>query len=292
MAETEVIQESETLDPKLESEARAMGWVPEGEWRGKKEAWSDAATFVERGHTVLPIVNAENAKLRRQLDAARGETAKLAKLVEASQEAIAALEEVHTKETQRQVEKARKDLIAEIKDAKKDGDVDREVDAQAELTRLDAAREAAEDPPKKPRKDEPADRQIELPPAVAAWVNANPWFGPEGKEGVDTRKTLLAQAIAMEIRADDPKRTLTDKQFYDKVDEELERRVGGGGREDKVAGTSNGGRKSSGKTFADLPADAKAACLADKDRLVGDGRAHKTLKSWQDKYAEIYFKEY
>lgn len=53
----------------FEAEAREMGWVPAEEWRGPKERWVDARLFVERGRTVLPIVNAQLARERAEKQA-------------------------------------------------------------------------------------------------------------------------------------------------------------------------------------------------------------------------------
>ena len=59
-----------------------------------------------------------------------------------------------------------------------------------------------------------------------------------------------------------------------------------GGRGPSGGGGGSGGRQ---KTYADLPADAKAACDSYASKLVGPGRAHKDLASWQAQYAKDFF---
>ena len=54
--EAEPQSEAEESDA-VETEARSMGWVPLEEFRGPKDKWRGASEFVDRGSTVLPIVN-------------------------------------------------------------------------------------------------------------------------------------------------------------------------------------------------------------------------------------------
>ena len=47
----------------VEQEARTLGWVPQEEFKGDPNRWVDADTFVERGHTVMPILRKNNERL-------------------------------------------------------------------------------------------------------------------------------------------------------------------------------------------------------------------------------------
>ena len=47
----------------VEQEARTLGWVPAEEFKGDPNRWVDAETFVERGHTVMPILRKNNERL-------------------------------------------------------------------------------------------------------------------------------------------------------------------------------------------------------------------------------------
>ena len=46
-----------------------------------------------------------------------------------------------------------------------------------------------------------------------------------------------------------------------------------------------------GKSYADLPPEAKAACEDQARKLVGDGRAFKDTASWRKYYAEVFFSQ-
>ena len=57
----------------------------------------------------------------------------------------------------------------------------------------------------------------------------------------------------------------------------------------KGGSTGNGGTR--GKTYADLPADAKAACASFERDLVGPNRRYKTVAEWHTAYATQHFQE-
>lgn len=54
-----------------EKEASEIGWVPEAEFKGDKEKWKPAQKFVEDGERILPILRANERKLRDELAAER-----------------------------------------------------------------------------------------------------------------------------------------------------------------------------------------------------------------------------
>ena len=60
----------------------------------------------------------------------------------------------------------------------------------------------------------------------------------------------------------------------------------------KVETGSNRGSNSSrgtGRSFADLPSDAKQACWNDVDDLVGPDKTFKTKSEWEKEYTRIYY---
>ena len=50
-------------------------------------------------------------------------------------------------------------------------------------------------------------------------------------------------------------------------------------------------RVGGGKTYNDLPPDAKIACDGWSKQLVGEGRRHKTLADWRASYTKTFFEE-
>ena len=56
------------ISPEIITEAKSDGWAEKENWRGAPELWIDAAEFVRRKHTVLPLLRKENEKLFGPMD--------------------------------------------------------------------------------------------------------------------------------------------------------------------------------------------------------------------------------
>lgn len=274
-----------------EQEARSMGWVPQEEFRGDQNRWVDAETFVERGKTVMPILKANNKKLEEQVHSLTAETVKLKQLFQSSQEAIAAMQQVHNEHTKAAVEAAKRDLLVQLKAAKEEGDIDREIAISDQLADIKAEEKIAASRPAQPAAAAgPADAGADaLHPDFQAWQSENKWFG------TDQRKTMRAMGIAQELRADPDYDNLTGRSFYDKIMEIMEERSGGRPAASKVSGTrpsgTGGGSGSSVKAYNDLPPDAKEACDRQGKKLVGEGRAFKDMEAWRKYYVNLYYQE-
>ena len=270
----------------VEQEARTLGWVPAEEFKGDPNRWVDAETFVERGHTVMPILRKNNERLETLVKQQAEELNKMKNMFNASQESITELQKVHAEATKAAVAKARAEVMNELKQAKRDGDVDREVELQEELLQL-KDQQAQIDQQQQPQQQQAQQgTQEQVHPELQAWMKENPWFG------TDTRKTQKAMGIAQILRADPDNDNLQGRAFFERVVAELE---GNAPRPDKVGGArptgggGGGGGAAGGKAFADLPADAKEACDRQGKKLVGEGRAFKDMAAWRSYYANLYF---
>ena len=287
MTEETVIDEP---SPELLAEAREMGWRPKEEFKGDEVKWVDAKTFLERGEHVLPIVKATNARLRSDLAATNARLVEVQEALKASKESTDALERYHTADVKQKVEKARMELKAQLVAAKKAGDVESEVNLTDELTRLNTADISVEDTPGKPPNNRPAPVQKDYTkePEFIAWKEDNPWFG------TDRAKTAIAYDISASLRASGD--TTVGRDFMDRVSLATAKeitRLGGGRVASKVEaprGDGSGGN-GKGKSYADLPAEAKAACAGFERDLVGPNRKYKTADEWHKSYAADYFRE-
>ena len=268
----------------LEQEARTLGWVPQEDFKGNTEKWVDAETWVERGKHVMPILQKDREKLMVKVADQDSKIARLESLVLAGQEALGAMEEFHTEQTKRQVDKARKDILEGLKTAKRDGDVDAEVDLTDALSTIDAGIQAAAVDAAKPKPQVAQAAAHEADPEFLAWRRDNTWFE------TDRVKTAAAIGVGEELRHQGNRDT--GRAFYDAVSAEVDRRFGGNKPPvSKVEGSQGGsGRTSEGKSFADLPPDAKEACDKYIPKVVGEGRRHKDAASWRKAYATEYFK--
>lgn len=285
---------SNTPDTNFEAEALKMGWSPKEKFRGDASHWVDAKTYVERGRQFLPLLQANNRRLNEQLALSQEENKRLAGLVESTQASVEELKKFHREDTRAKLEDQKKALMGQLKQAKKDDDVDAEVELQDQISRVNTALQ--QDAAHKEKQEEGADKSgpaaksstaddpAMKDPAFLAWAERNSWFGK------DRRQTLLANAIATDL-ATQPHRKY-GVAFWDALDEALEEAgVGGAGNgASKVGGAGRGGASSgNGKAYKDLPADARAVCDRQASTFVGEGKAFKDKAAWQQHYAEIYF---
>lgn len=278
--------EEAQVDPAVEREAASMGWIPKDKFRGDPAKWTSAEEFVRKGKEFLPILRANNAKQAAELQRV---TQELTGVKTALSEASAAMETFrlyHEETAKREYERARKELVDRKKQALTDlkegeGDPSVVVEIDEALATLDAAKPKPAEPKKK-EEPKPADGGVH--PDYAPWAKENEsWL-------VDEQKAAYASAMASFIRTQNP--TLVGRPFLDKVTEAVEEKFGGGSAHGKSleGGSRNpGGRASDGgKSYADLPADAKAACDKMAQRLVGPNKMYKDEKAWRAAYCKDY----
>lgn len=288
MSGTDEVTLESVATPEVQTKAEKMGWIPPTRFRGDPETFIDAEEFIARGEQILPIVRSQNQKLQAEVEQLRGGYAKTQEALEKANKALEEINERHTVATQKAVEQAHKDLKGKLAAALEAGDHAAVAEITGTMVQLSAA-----------QAEPAAVKRVEEPPASAAapaipddlkeWNKANPWYG------TDRRKTALALGIAQELR--DSGTTLVGVEFYEKVREGVEEVFGAGtppaskveGARGSGAGGGSPGR--GGKSYASLPADARAACDADTKNFVGEGKRYKTVAEWQKRYAELYFED-
>jgi hypothetical protein len=52
----------------FDAEARELGWLPKEEFKGDPSRWTDAETFVRKGDEVMPLIKAQNKRLKREVE--------------------------------------------------------------------------------------------------------------------------------------------------------------------------------------------------------------------------------
>lgn len=274
--------------PEIQSKAEKMGWIPPARFRGNPETFIDAEEFIERGEQILPIVRSQNQKLQAEVEQLRGGYAETQAALKRAEKALEEINERHTVATQKAVEQAHKDLKGKLAAALEAGDHA----AVAEITGLMVDLKAAQEPAPATKKEEepPAASTPAIPDDLKEWNKANPWYG------TDRRKTALALGIAQELR--DSGVTLVGVDFYEKVREGVEEVFGAAtppaGKVEGARGSgagAGGPAARGGKSYAALPAEARAACDADAKNFVGEGKRYKTVAEWQKRYAELYFED-
>lgn len=251
--------ESEQVD--YEAEARKMGWTPKEDFKGDPNHHLDAETFYTRSIEFMPIAKATIRKLSNKIDAMERDQKKAL--------------DYYSKTEQRAYEKALADIKAEQEAAVESGDVAafRAADKKADELRKEMSA---------PQQDEPIseDQRAE---EFADWGKENRWYAtdPIMQAYADSQAAILARA----------KNGFLDRADLDAVTEKVKAKFADEFTENGEEGTpkpkrsmvDGGGQRPApkgGKTYADLPADARAAC----DRMVKSG----WVKS-KEQYAKDYF---
>lgn len=183
--ETPPVEESNPI----EERAREMGWRPKEEWEGDEADWRDAKEYVDR----KPLYDRIDALNRRTRDMDR---------------AIRTMQEHHAKVEQAAYKRALDDLKAQKKAALEDGDTDKLLEIDEQITDLKVEEKTATKQPTQPH------------PALIDWVQRNPWYAndPSLRSSAD----MVAFTIANENPGIDPlelleetgrriKRTFKDK---------------------------------------------------------------------------------
>ena len=265
-------QEPAQTDPAVETEARAMGWLPQDEYKGDPEKWRPADEFVSRGKQILPLVQ-ENLKRA---------TSKITKLESDFKQQLDAQRRVTQVALQRQREQIIADFEARKRQAIEVGDVesyDHLNNAQwQEVGRFD---QAVRD------QHQQEQRRTQRPPefdeAMSGFSARNPWYGKDpvltnlanlwNKQNGDANPNLTFEA---NLKA-------TEEFIAQKFPEAFPTRqqrpspVEGSGSRGGLAGS---GRR--GKGWGDIP----SADQAQAEQFVKDG-----LFKSKDEYAKVYWSE-
>lgn len=283
MSENQIVESAAT--PEVQAKAEKMGWIPPSRFKGDPEKFVDADIYIERGETVLPILREHNKRLHTEMETLRAENRRTQDALRNATLAIEQIEERHSVETQKAVERAREQVKAQLAAASQAGDHEGVAELTDQLTKLNAAEREAETG----KKPETAAPQAFVPdPELKAWNDENPWFGK------DRKKTAVALAAAEELRTGGE--TAQGRDFFELVKAEVEKVFPPAEKETPTSKVEEGrsgtpGESSRGgkKGFAALPQDAKDACNADVKKFVGPGKRYKTADEWRARYAEMYF---
>ena len=264
-ADTDTPDEAEiAATAAIEAEASKMGWTPKSEFKGDPAKWRPADEFVERGKNMLPIVQASNKRLEREVAELRQTTKEFADHL--------------SKTEQRAYERALADLKQQRKEAIAAGDgetFDKVDEAIADLKKEADAKAA-----KGADKAGPADD-----PVYAEWESRQTWLK-------DPDMAEYGEFAASKLRAAGEKATgadfleLVTKKVKAQFPEKFEnpRRAAA----PAVEGAAPAQRKG-GKSYADMPADARAAC----DRMAknGFGGDAKAAAEFKANFVKTHFEE-
>lgn len=263
----EVVTERPTRD--YDTEAKEMGWVPKEEFRGPAERWKPAQQFVEDGENILPIVRAENKRLKAEIDKINADYAtRFERLDKAAQVTI--------KAAKAQFDRELAALQTKRDEAVAAGDVQAFKATEKQISDHTANAPKVEDfeAPKAPAAPANDDKTLE------DWKKANPWYES------DDALTEAAIGISQNLLRKNPNITMAEnlRQTEAAMKERYPLKLGGKSGANGHAPVDGGGDpKTPARTdtlAAKLPAEAKAFAA----QQVKDG----VFKSVEE-YAKLYF---
>lgn len=217
-----------------EDEARELGWRPAEDFPGDKARFVDAKTFVERADTMLPIIKADRDKLKREMAELKRTMSQYVKHAEGAE--------------QRAYERALKDLEAKHDEAVEAGD---QVAARKALNEIRDLKPATVAPPEPEFDIETARKELN------AWVEENDWYVLDDAK----RRYADMQADMMGPAKD---WSGGQKAWLDELGKRVERKFASRPPNPVNPGGNRGAPSGGGKSYNDLPADAKRQC----DRFV------------------------
>jgi len=278
--------EESGLDPSILAEAQEQGWVPQDQWKGKPEEWSDAETFVRRGREINPILRKALKKERERTAALEAELRNTGATVAELREYLAKVEERATANALASLKKAKRDAIAA-------GDHESAAEYDEQMDQLKNSASAV------PKVKAPPQGPQQMHPEVRAWMDANPWYTDGNEEMVDYANGVAAKL--MQARAGTnftpndilPEVTRKVKKMFPKAfggdEAPAQMFEASGGSSSSSAG---GSRTPVGKSaFDKLPAEAKAQFK--RFYAAGYYVDLKTRKPLDEKAAQAeYLKEY
>jgi len=258
--------EGESGEPEVSAEiiakAEKMGWTPRESFKGDPSKWRPADEFVERGENMLPLLRAQSKRQEREIADLKAGMKELA--------------EYHSKTEQRAYAKALQDLREQRAAAIAAGDGAAFDKVDGEIDKLKKDLET---------KTQPAQKQNDDDPVFQEWLSRNKW-------AEDEEMQLVGEAIAKSLIKKGEKATGVD--LLEMVTKEVKRRYPEKFENPRrnAAPSVEGGsgpRKGGGKTFADMPAEARAAC----ERMAKNGYSGKPeeMAKFKAEYVKNFFSE-
>jgi hypothetical protein len=258
----EVRQESDA-----EVKARRLGWVPKEEFKGDPDKHRSAEEFLERGTNLLPLLQRDNERLHRTVD-------KVERELRETKEVLTEFRDFASKSEERAYKRAKAELETKLDTAIQSADVDTARQARREIAALEEERVV------KPAAEKKEAEKPKVDPVFDAWLSENTWFNTDPALQGFATKVFGQLEKAQPGRSPAELLAETKKKVMDKFPEEF----GINPKREAAASVStpNGGTaapKKKGKTYDDLPAEAKKAC----DKFV------KTIPGYtRDKYVAQY----
>lgn len=235
--EAPVIEAPESAAPEadeFEGPARAGGWVPKEEFQGPPDKWKDAKSYVLHAAEILPSLTKDLRETKAEIKDVR--------------KTLKDFGDYHTKTAAREYDRALKDIEKRLNEATATGDTQGAIDAAEDLAEL--------------RADERESRRTQGQgadlPEFESWRAENPWYG------TDKVMTAACVAIGEEVFAEGYSGAAQIKEVDRRIREAFPQKFARPENPNRrMPGAVEGAGaplSPRGKSYVDLPADAKAEC--------------------------------
>jgi hypothetical protein len=164
----------------VEEQARAMGWVDKGEFKGDPDKWRPAEEFLERGKNILPI-------LTERYDALEQKFNSVSDKLEKTTQNLTRFAEFHKGTYKRAYDNAKRKIEAKLAEAEQTGDLDAYKRGRDELENLEREQAKIVDDGQVADKNSP-------PPEYHDFAKANNWYGK------DVAMTVFTDAMATQLQ--------------------------------------------------------------------------------------------
>lgn len=235
--------EKPIIHDESETEARRLGWVAKEEFKGDPEKWRPAEEFLDRGKRILPIVLRDNEKLQRRIGQLEG---RLQETLETTKQLV----EYHTKGEERAYDRAKRDLEAKAETAAANADT---AGVRTAMAEIDALKKQHETP--KPKIEPP----VQKDPLIQDWIEKESWFLKDkilntfaGEIYGELERSKPGVSTA-ELLAETKRRTV--EKFPEKFGINPARE-----NPAAVASPTGTASRKRGKSYDDLPEEARRAC--------------------------------
>lgn len=275
----------------IERQAREIGWKPKDQWKGDQTNWVDADVFLEKSKTFMPYLQHERQRLRQELEQRDARQAALEKELKESRESMEALKTFNEEMAAERKERRKAEIGSELRAAREANDDVRVAELTNELNTLVKPAEKA--PEKKPNG---ADRQeVVIQPWVKQFIGDNADFFKDPRKVALWNVEIQQRRAAGDTRVGDVDGTAFLNESRDAVEKILNgsgaRRQTSRTEEPHPAGGTGGGSRG-GKSYNDMPKEARDKCDSQEKKFVGaagSGKAFKTQAEWRAHYAQEFF---
>jgi hypothetical protein len=232
-----------------ETKARRLGWVPKEDFRGDPDKHRSAEEFLKRGEEILPILQRDNKRLHENFG-------KVEKQLKETQETLQTYSEFAKKAAEREYKKSLRELETKLDAAIELADVSQARQLRKEIAELDGGEPAPK--PKPEPVGEPDAPKVD--PEVQTWIEQNQWFN----NSASLRTYAVEEFGELEKRYPGKSRTELLAEVKQRTVDRFPDKFGINPKRDGAAAvaspTGEGTRRKTGKTYDDLPAEAKKAC--------------------------------